>query len=299
VENEYAVPEGADYLKIVPELEKNLGSSDTIIRENSLEILWKWANQGILTNAELIALGDRMATNLTYKLGESETDSVFLRAFSALILNGVLQTDIQFIEGKLEGRKPFLNSELINKWFKLSLEYFIGEQDLRGYIPIKEWAHSIAHCSDLFRGFALHPLVGKEDLIKILETIAAKLIQPANNVFTASEEARMCRAIAGIQTRCLVLPEEYQKWLEKIITPYAEKKWFEDFDNPEIRNQKLNARVNARLFLHRFHNMLQYNIEDIVETQKELFNNISQYRTSLLDMIDEGFKKMSKSNIYG
>ncbi|NHJ84195.1 MAG: DUF2785 domain-containing protein [Asgard group archaeon] len=298
VENEFAIPKGVDYHELLPVLESNLGSTDTVIRENSMEILYNWAAKGMLTDLELIDLGHRLAANLSYKLGESETDSVFLRSFSALVLNGVLRADRNFIEGKIEGRKSFLTSDLINNWLNLALEYFINEQDLRGYVPIKEWAHSLAHCSDLFCSFAHHPIIRKEDHLRILDVIATKFLQPANHVFTASEEARICRVIAAIQTRCLVLPEEYQNWLKKIITPYAEKTWFEDVNEPETFNQKLNARVNARLFLQRLYDMLQYNVEGISKTQEEVYNNILQYRESLTTMITQGFKKMGSSSIY-
>ncbi|HUU78374.1 MAG TPA: DUF2785 domain-containing protein, partial [candidate division Zixibacteria bacterium] len=297
VKNEFAAPEGIDYHELLPELERNLGSPDTKIRENSMEVLWHWETKGILTETELIELGKRMAANLSFGLGEAETDSVFLRSFSALILRGVIHTDKLLLEGKLKGLKSFMKVELLKKWSEQAIEYFVKEQDLRGFIPIKEWAHSLAHCSDLLWELALHPLIGKEEHLKILEALAQKFTQPATCVFTASEEARICRVVAAIQRRNLVLPKEYEKWLQQIITPYAETKWFEDMDDLSILQFKLNARVNVRLFLHRLANLLQLKEEDFDETQKLIFKDISQYRDLLLEMIDKGFKKMIGSNI--
>ena len=298
VENEFAVPEKTDYHELVPTLEKNLGSIDSKIRENSMEILWAWMKNGVLTEKELIELGKRMAANLSYGLGELDTDSVFLRSFSALILRGVIHTDKLIKEGKLESHKSYLEEELIKDWLEKALEYFVKEQDLRGYIPIKEWAHSPAHCGDLLWELALNPLITKEDHIKILEAIATKLTQPASYVFTASEEARILRAVAAIQTRNLVSQKEYEKWLQQIIKPYAEIKWYEDMEDLTTFQYKLNARVNVRLFLHRLVMMLQVEESEFEEEQKSIYKNISEYKDSLLEMINNGFKKMG-SNLYG
>ncbi|MBN1330375.1 MAG: DUF2785 domain-containing protein [Candidatus Heimdallarchaeota archaeon] len=298
VENGFAIPKGADVQTLVLELEGNLGSSDSIVRENSLEILWHWETQGFLTNSELIDLGNRLATNFSFGLGESGTDNVFLRSFSALVLNGILQADKSFIEGKVEARKPFLTFDLLSKWLDQALEYFIKEQDLRGYVPIKEWAHSIAHCSDLFGGFARHPLTSKKEHLLILDAIARKFTQPAHFIYTTAEEARICRAIATIQTRSLVLPEEYEQWLQQIINPYAETNLFNDINELETFESKLNARVNVRIFLQRLYYMLQYNAQELAETQEEVFKNLSQYSNTLLEIINHGFKKMCSSNLY-
>ena len=299
VENEFAVPEGADYHNLLPELERNLGSSDSNTRENSMEILWNWVTKGILTETELIELGKRMATNLSFGLGDVDTDSVFLRSFSALVLRGVIHTDKLILEGKLKSHESFLKVELLKKWLDESLEYFLSEQDLRGYVPVKEWAHSLAHCGDLLWEIALHPLIGKEEHSKILDTIAKKLVLPASCAFTASEEARISRVIAAIQRRNLILPEEYEKWLQQIIKPYAEIKWYNDLEDVGAIQSKLNARVNARLFLHRIAVMLQFEEKDFKETEKEIFKEISQYRDRLLEIIDKGIQKMIGSNLFG
>ncbi|HUT81717.1 MAG TPA: DUF2785 domain-containing protein [Candidatus Bathyarchaeia archaeon] len=298
VENKFAVPEGKDYHKIVPELEKNLGSSDTDIRENSLEILWAWVTKGVLTDKELIELGNRLVTNLHIGLGEVDTDSVFLRSFSTLILAGVIRTDSNYLEGKIENRKPFLTRDLLIDWLNRAIEFFIDEKDLRGYIQIKKWAHAIAHGSDLFKVFSNHPLLERDEHIKILETIAKKLGQPAEHVFSAYEEARICSVVATIQTRNLVSLEDYEQWLQQIIAPFADVAWYDDKPDPSTFNFRLNARVNVRLFLTRLYFMLLFDIQQISSTNKILYDTISQYSNSLLDLIIQALKKFSSYNIY-
>ena len=157
VENDYTVPEGEDYHSFTSDLEIQLGSPDTDIRENSMEILYKWIVKGTYTDAELLEIGNQMVTNFSKGLGETETDSVFLRSFSALVLGGVINVDTMFSEGKIKGRKSFLTKEILDKWLDKTIEFFLGEQDLRGYILDKKWAHSLAHCSDLFIYFSHSP----------------------------------------------------------------------------------------------------------------------------------------------
>ena len=116
IESDFAVPEGADYRKLVSELEVNLGSLDLTVRDKSYEILGVWCNRGILTDSELLTLGERIVSNLSVGLGELDTDNVFVRSFSALVLCEIIEADIAFTEGKCTGRKSFLTPELFKKW---------------------------------------------------------------------------------------------------------------------------------------------------------------------------------------
>ncbi|NHJ38786.1 MAG: DUF2785 domain-containing protein [Asgard group archaeon] len=298
VENKFAIPEKTDYHRIVKELEKNLGSPDTDIRENSLEILWSWVNKGILTNKELIELGNRMVENLFIGLGEVDTDSVFLRAFSTLILAGIIQVDNIFLEGKRDNRESFITQDLLNKWLNQSIEYFIAEKDLRGYVQIKKWAHSIAHGSDLFKAFSLHKLVQKDEHIRILDAIAKKLTQPARYIFSAYEESRICNVVVAIQIRNLVSLKDYEQWIQHITDPFDEVKWYEDSPDPSAFNFRLNARVNVRLFLNRLYFMLIFDLQKCSNINKLVFEKISQYSNALLDLIIQGLKKFSDFNLY-
>ncbi|MCE7745980.1 MAG: DUF2785 domain-containing protein [Candidatus Heimdallarchaeota archaeon] len=294
IENDYDFPDRADLQKITSELEANLGSIELDIRDKSFEILYEWCAKGLYSDSELLALGNRMATNLFVGLGESETDSVFLRSFSALTFCGVLNADRIFSEGKIEGRKSFLTSDLLNKWLDKTIEFFIGEQDFRGYLDDKSWAHSIAHCGDLFRQFANNQHSKKNEHIKILDALAKKLVHPTNQIFSTNEDGRLCRVVATIWMRNLLSLEDYEKWLQQIISPFSDIIWNLWKLDPSTFNVRLNARVNSRLFLHSLYFILLFGSQGIFGPNDLHFKRISEYR----DLVAQGIKKLDSNGFY-
>ncbi|NPE08983.1 MAG: DUF2785 domain-containing protein [Asgard group archaeon] len=294
VENDYVVPDGADLQSITSELEVNLGSLELDVRDNSFEILYTWCAKGLYNDSELIALGNRMATNLIVGLGESETNNVLLRSFSALTFCGVINADRLFSEGKIEGRKSFLTSDQLNKWLDQTIEYFLGEQDFRGYIDEISWAHSIAHCGDLLKQFANNQHLKKDGHIKILEALAKKLIHPTNQIFSTNEDGRLGRVVAAIWKRNLLSLEDYEKWIEQIVNPFSDIIWNLWKIDPSTFNVRLNARANTRLFLHTLHFMLLFGAKGIFSPNDPDFKNISQYR----DLVAQAIKQLDSNGFY-
>jgi hypothetical protein len=233
-----------------------------------------------------------MIANLSFKLGESGTDSVFLRSFSALVLCGVFRADREFSQGKLDGRESFLSIKLYAEWLEKTLEYFIGEQDLRGYIPEKKWAHSIAHCGDLLRNFVIYPKVRKEDHLKILNAFVKKLTSPANQVFSADEDARILSAIVQIWMHNLVSIKEFDTWLEQIIKPYISISWHKKYLDKSAIHMQINARMNIRVFLETFYFMIFLGAKDIYTVENPNFKEVSETKKSLLNIITQKIRKM-------
>ena len=75
-------------------------------------------------------MGAQMAHNLTVGIGESGTDTVFLRAFSALILATVIFRDEQCEAGIVEG-SSFLSEDEVRGWFEQGLTYLEREGPAR------------------------------------------------------------------------------------------------------------------------------------------------------------------------
>ncbi|NHJ47290.1 MAG: DUF2785 domain-containing protein [Asgard group archaeon] len=298
IKNDYTVPEGADYRNLVSVLEDNLGDPDQDIRDPSFEILYAWCSKGILTDTEQIELGNRVVTNLSVGLGEMGTDSVFLRSFSALVLCGPIYADRLFSKGKLEGRNSFLTSDIFNKWLNQAVESFANEQDLRGYIDIKKWAHSIAHFGDLFNQFANNPLSKKEEHIKILNAIAKKVVQPANQIFSGYDDGRLCRIVATILMRDLLTLKDYEEWLQQFISPFTKAVWWDEKPDPNTFLVRLNARLNTRMFLRTLHFMLLFGVKQHTGFEDSYFKKISQYRDTLLDLVAQALKKLDNNDFY-
>lgn len=78
--------------------------------------------------------------HLFYQLGEAKSDSVFTRSFSSLVIAAIL--------GKDKDMK-LLPEDVFLRVFISSHTYLRQENDTRGYVEGKGWAHSIAHGADL------------------------------------------------------------------------------------------------------------------------------------------------------
>ncbi|MCJ0932750.1 DUF2785 domain-containing protein [Virgibacillus halodenitrificans] len=90
-----------------------------------------------------------MDTNhLFLNIGETETDSVFSRSFSSLVLALILEKDSQEFR---------LSETEVREIIKQSILYLELERDIRGYVKDKGWAHSVAHGADLLAEAVKHP----------------------------------------------------------------------------------------------------------------------------------------------
>src|SRR6266545_2648413 len=125
----HALPQGEWVRELTPELLSWLGSSDAELRDEfAYPILTAWIERGQYGPDELRDIAGQMLANLGKGLGESGTDSVFLRSFSALILMEVVARDNAepFLDGRevrdlLGGslnvlRRGLLDRAAVNRW---------------------------------------------------------------------------------------------------------------------------------------------------------------------------------------
>ncbi len=94
--------------------------------EYAYPILAHWIEGGLYSPEAMRAIGSQTADNLKASIGEQGTDAVFLRTFSALILDCVIDYDNQH---------PFLEEAEVRQWLDDALAYLARECDLRGYVP--------------------------------------------------------------------------------------------------------------------------------------------------------------------
>lgn len=87
--------------------------------------------------------------HLFLNIGVTNKDSVFTRSFSALTIALILAKDRE---------NHFLSKDIVISAIESSINYLVREEDIRGYIEIKGWAHSIAHGADLLAAAIKHPL---------------------------------------------------------------------------------------------------------------------------------------------
>ncbi|MBA4385170.1 MAG: hypothetical protein C0410_10585 [Anaerolinea sp.] len=259
--SELKVPADHQAMDFLPGLMTNLGSSDSNLRECSLDVLWAWISRYVYNDGELINIAQQMVSNLTTGLGNRESDSVFLRAFSALILAATLEVDID----RHEKSMPFLFTEdQVRSWLGVTLRLLREERDLRGYVEDKGWAHCPAHTGDLLSNFAIHPYLGKQDLEEILNALQVRITIPVEQVFIHNEEERLSGVVMNILQRDLVSEEFFATWLEGFVSPSGHMDWKEAFTHPHWNC----ARVNTKMFLRSIYFFLLVGYKDQPEHRK-------------------------------
>jgi len=191
--NDYAIPEGAALEPLVAELSEALGSTDPVLRDGvAYTTLTAWIyEQKKLDAPHLNRLVDEWSANLKRGLGESGTDSVFRRSFSALMLSTAAAYD---------NANSFLEAERFDRLVREALEYLAAEKDLRDYDPAKGWIHATAHTADLLKFLGRSPKLKAERQAAIAAGIQARL-RSAGAVFTHGEDERLARALLSLLRR--------------------------------------------------------------------------------------------------
>ena len=189
---------------LASELVDFLESPDPELRDEiGYSTLAAWIYQSRLLEPDAIhGLNDRLLDNLKHGIGERDTDSVFRRSFSALVLSVVVARD---------NATPFLDAQAIRRIEDSALAYLNAEQDIRGYDPVKGWMHSAAHTADLLKFLARSRYLAQPDQNRILDAIVTKLTQ-ASVVFTHGEDERFARTILSVVNRSDFNREAFRAW---------------------------------------------------------------------------------------
>ena len=247
-ENSFAVLPNSTLAEQTEILMNYLGSPDSDLREGALDILYTWIMEARYSDDKLLSLGDRLAQNLHVGIGEQNTDTVFLRAFSALILEAIIDFEDKCALKDIENREAFMSKEQVLAYLDKSIQYYQKERDTRGFVTINGWAHSIAHGADLFNTFATHRLMGKHELTRILDLFKFKITEPIEEVYTSKEDVRISVAVYSIFMRKLLSLDEMCHWFQSVADIYLEKRWFKYAQKIPFRNGILNTRMFFQSF---------------------------------------------------
>jgi uncharacterized protein DUF2785 len=295
VDNDYKIPEGGNLEEMTTQLEHHLSSLDADVRENSLEVLWQWGMTGLYTDGQLIDLGERMAANLKVGLGKSGTDTVFLRAFSVLGLAMVLIVDQRYEQGQCEGRAPFLSQVKLLEWYEQTLAVLDGENDYRGFVTNAGWAHSVAHISDALRDFARSRHLDTPQLERMLGTIASKLAQPSDAVYSFDEDNRLVQAVISVLRRNQIPLSSLNHWLESLSVQPDGSHWADVVSMEGCDEQINNARLNVRSFLRSLYfQLLIGSRSHLAKVFPDYYALPIPHREALIAGIVETLRKMDK-----
>jgi hypothetical protein len=238
MENNFAFPAGHSIPALTDELFSYIGSTDAELRDSiGLEVFYNWLKQGLYSVDNLRDIIARLIPNLQKGIGETEGDFVFLRSFSALWLALIVDNNNETLELEREDIAPILEA---------ALAHFAGESDLRGYVPLKGYAHATAHASDLLGalGHSLH--IDANDHIKILNCIASKLSNATQGIYLYNEDSRIARTVTRIFVRNTLTMKQISDWLSSLSNG-----WHGAWQNEELTRAYNNGRNFLRsLYLY-------------------------------------------------
>lgn len=204
-ENGYEAP--PDTFQLIQEMINNIGSLDAQLRDDLIyTTLSHWIPSNSLAANELEQLLPIVLdkNHLLYKIGETNTDSVFTRSFSMLLIPLILMRHRE---------SPFLSREQIHEIKEKVFYYVQKERDYRGYDEEKGWAHAIAHAADALDDLAQCSELDKNDLLTILDLVYEKMTI-TDRIYSDGEDERMVKSIISVLNRKILSQTYVEQWIQ-------------------------------------------------------------------------------------
>ena len=216
-----AVPSDRPLDELTAELTRMLGDPDPALRDGTAyPALTTWIERGVYDDL-LAGLGDGMASGLLVGIGERDTDSVFRRSFSALVLGECIARD---------NDRPLLPGGKILEWGDRLTTWLLRERDLRGWVPGKGWAHAVSHGADTMAILARSPHLATPELTVLLDVVADRLLLPVDRLFSSGEGDRLAFATVAILRRNVVPLRVLEPWIARIAASAGTRSSYDERD---------------------------------------------------------------------
>jgi hypothetical protein len=238
-DHNFAVPSHESVGALALEIADLAASTDPSLRDGcGYEALAAWIyRNNLFTGAQLEALRAKLLPAMLAHVGESDNDAVFGRSFSALYMSILAAQDL---------RKPFLSTAAFKETLDAALRCYAEEKDLRGYVPMKGWAHTTAHVADLLKFLARSPHLSAEDQKRIVSGVSQRC-RTAHLVFTWGEDARMAAALLSVVDRKDFDASPFETWFQALITENKELWKSPAIDAEAYASVRTQANVLAHL----------------------------------------------------
>lgn len=244
---------------------KSIGTTDSELRDGliyttfgQMIIIQDLLRPNQLSQLLKICLNDY---NLFKGIGEKETDSVFGRSFSVLVVALILNAN---------RRHSFLSESEVIFVKEQLFTYIETEKDIRGFVSGKGWAHSLAHASDALGEIARDPFLRENELMELLDVIKTKVLY-SGSVYNYNEDERMAAAVLQVFERRLLNEQQILNWIGSFQCSLEErKKLVSDPDS-------LNIMLNVRNFLYSLYFRLRFKGIDKV-LQEEIIKTLDSIR---------------------
>jgi uncharacterized protein DUF2785 len=203
------VPQERSLVEMTEDLTRMLGDPDPEVRDGiAFPTMATWIDEGVYDDL-LVGLGDGMCHGLDIGLGEVESDTVFRRSFSALILTECIDRTTKAALG---------GPNVVLRWGDKIMSWYSRERDLRGFVPGKGWAHAVAHGADALGALARSPVMGRLELTVILDVIADRLLMPTDAFFVCGEGDRLAYATMHLLRRDILGIDVLEPWVARLAT---------------------------------------------------------------------------------
>ncbi len=201
-------------MAILDEMIENIGTTDPVLRDHLIyRAFCILIFEDRLEKKQLEYILKSLLNNrsLFLDINLLMTDAVFTRSFTALIYAAILEYD---------STKQILNKDVIRQVINASHDYMIEEQDLRGYVQEKGWAHAAAHGADLLESIIKNPSATELDARKVLQHIARFLTIAEG--YQDDEEERLARSFVTLSSHHLT-DEIISDWIYSLDRTLREK----------------------------------------------------------------------------
>jgi hypothetical protein len=266
--NDYAIPEGHTLENLTDILFSYLSSVDSELRDDIAYFMYaNWLKQEMYSSEMIRSHVEKLLANLEKGIGETSSDTVFIRAFSVLLLAEIVHND---------NKKPLLDKVQVKKILEKCIWYLGAEKDPRGYIPLKGWAHALAHTADLVLVLACNRHIDQADLWSLLATISIKIVHSTNHVYLHAEDDRLASAVIEILRRDAVSLNQMDTWKRSLLEPGG-KSWKGAF----LEEERTRAFQNTRNLLRSIYFQLIAQPEEFPEREGQtrlLLNTINSLK---------------------
>ena len=233
--DDMAVPTDRPLGDLTEELTAMLGDTDPARRDGTaFPTLATWVSRGVYDDL-LPGLGDGMAAGLLVGLGSSDDDQVFRRSFSALVLGVCISRD---------NERPLVPGGKILEWGDRLATWLLREQDARGFVPGKGWAHALAHGADALGTLARSPHLSTPELTVILDVVADRVLAPADRAWSSGEPDRLAKTVMEVLRRGLVPMTVVEPWVNRVVAAATHGPGPDD-DDPYRRSANPEAFLRA------------------------------------------------------
>ncbi|OIU71810.1 DUF2785 domain-containing protein [Rossellomorea aquimaris] len=174
----------------------HIGSTDPVLRDKLIYTLFfRLIIEDNLIEPDLMKelLQICQKDLLFYGIGDKETDTVFTRAFTTLLIALIIYRDIE---------DDFLSKAKVDQVGEHLIRYINEEKDVRGYIAGKGWAHSIAHVADAFDELIKNPKISRDLYPEIFHSLWNKMFI-SDSVYLHDEGERVVTPIIEMLNRGL------------------------------------------------------------------------------------------------